>query len=130
MVVKLKFDINKIIQLVSNKSLSKDNITDEEYEFMRNIYNFIIDSEDYETSIRTLAIMHELKESEVKQIRNIYFSYLATEEEKAPYYYMMEQTRNQNKKSKGFVNISIIISLLILLLTFGIYLGYILYNLI
>ena len=41
--VLLKFDINKINTLVSNKSLNKENITNEEYEFMRNIYNFIID---------------------------------------------------------------------------------------
>ena len=47
-----------------------------------------------------------------------------------PYFYMLEQTKKQNRKSMGFVNISVIISLLILLLTFGIYLGYILYNLI
>lgn len=126
----MKFDINKINTLVSNKSLNKDNITNEEYEFMRNIYNFIIDSEDYESSIKMLAIIHELKESEIKYIKNIYFSCLATKEEKMPYFYMLEQTKKQNRKSMGFVNISVIISLLILLLTFGIYLGYILYNLI
>lgn len=128
--MELKFDINKINKLISNKSLNKDNITIEEYNFMRNIYNFIIDSEDYDTSIKILAIMYDLKESDIKYIRNIYFSYLATKEEKMPYYYMLEQNRKQNKKSMGFVNISIIISLLILLLTFGIYLGYILYNLV
>ena len=55
--VLLKFDINKINTLVSNKSLNKENITNEEYEFMRNIYNFIIDSEDYESSIKMLAII-------------------------------------------------------------------------
>ena len=64
--VLLKFDINKINTLVSNKSLNKDNITNEEYEFMRNIYNFIIDSEDYESSIKMLAIIHGLKENESK----------------------------------------------------------------
>ena len=126
----MKFDIKKINTLVSNKSLNRDTITNEEYEFMRNIYNFIIDSEDYETSIKMLAIMYELKESEIKYIKNIYFSYLATKEEKMPYFYMLEQTKKQNRRSMGFANISIIISLLILLLTFGIYLGYILYNLI
>lgn len=126
----MKFDIKKINELVSNKSLNKDNITNEEYEFMRNIYNFIIDSEDYEVSIKMLAIIHELKESEIKYIRNIYFLYLATKEEKMPYFYMLEQTKKQNRKSMGFVNISIIISFLILILAFGIYLGYILYNLI
>lgn len=126
----MKFDIKKINTLVSNKSLNRDTITNEEYEFMRNIYNFIIDSEDYETSIKMLAIIYKLKESEIKYIKNIYFSYLATKEEKMPYFYMLEQTKKQNRKSMGFANISIIISLLILLLTFGIYLGYILYNLI
>lgn len=126
----MKFDIKKINTLVSNKSLNRDTITNEEYEFMRNIYNSIIDSEDYETSIKMLAIIYKLKESEIKYIKNIYFSYLATKEEKMPYFYMLEQTKKQNRKSMGFANISIIISLLILLLTFGIYLGYILYNLI
>ena len=61
--VLLKFDINKINTLVSNKSLNKDNITNEEYEFMRNIYNFIIDSEDYESSIKMLAKFKNAKDT-------------------------------------------------------------------
>ena len=71
-----------------------------------------------------------MKESEVKYLKNVYYLFLATTEEKQAYLYVRNELMNKNRKSRGFANISIIISLLILLITFGIYLGYILYNLI
>lgn len=125
----MNINIDKINKLVSSKSLTKDKLTDSEYDFIRMIYNTIIDSEDYEISTKMLSIIYDMKESEIKYLKNIYFSYLATKEEKQAYLYARNEAMNKNKKSRGFANISIIISLLILLVTFGIYLGYILYNL-
>ena len=126
----MNLDMNKINKLVSSKSLAKDSLTEEEYDFIRMIYNTIIDSEDYEISTKMLSIIYDMKESEVKYLKNVYYSFLATKEEKKAYLYVRNELMNKNKKSRGFANISIIISLLILLITFGIYLGYILYNLI
>lgn len=126
----MNLDMNKINKLVSSKSLTKDSLTEEEYDFIRMIYNTIIDSEDYEISTKMLSIIYDIKESEVKYLKNIYYSFLATKEEKQAYLYVRNELMNKNRKSRGFANISIIISILILLITFGIYLGYILYNLI
>lgn len=126
----MNLDMNKINKLVSSKSLAKDSLTEEEYDFIRMIYNTIIDSEDYEISTKMLSNIYDMKESEVKYLKNVYYLFLATKEEKQAYLYVRNELMNKNRKSRGFANISIIISLLILLITFGIYLGYILYNLI
>ncbi len=126
----MNLDMNKINKLVSSKSLAKDSLTEEEYDFIRMIYNTIIDSEDYEISTKMLSNIYDMKESEVKYLKNVYYLFLATTEEKQAYLYVRNELMNKNRKSRGFANISIIISLLILLITFGIYLGYILYNLI
>ena len=126
----MNLDLNKINKLVSSKSLAKDSLTEEEYDFIRMIYNTIIDSEDYEISTKMLSNIYDMKESEVKYLKNVYYLFLATTEEKQAYLYVRNELMNKNRKSRGFANISIIISLLILLITFGIYLGYILYNLI
>lgn len=126
----MNLDMNKINKLVSSKSLTKDSLTEEEYDFIRMIYNTIIDSEDYEISTKMLSNIYDMKESEVKYLKNVYYLFLATTEEKQAYLYVRNELMNKNRKSRGFANISIIISLLILLITFGIYLGYILYNLI
>ena len=126
----MNLDLNKLNKLVSSNSLAKDRLTEEEYDFIRMIYNTIIDSEDYEISTKMLSNIYDMKESEVKYLKNVYYLFLATTEEKQAYLYVRNELMNKNRKSRGFANISIIISLLILLITFGIYLGYILYNLI
>lgn len=123
----MKLDFNKIDKLISKKSLTKDSLSNEEVNFMRNIYNMIVDSEDYDNTVNMLSAVYNMGESDIKYIKNIYFLYFASKEEKDVYLYRKRQINN--KRSRGFANISIIISLFILMLTFGIYLGYILYNL-
>ena len=62
----MNLDMNKINKLVSSKSLTKDSLTEEEYDFIRMIYNTIIDSEDYEISTKMLSNIYDMKESEEK----------------------------------------------------------------
>ena len=59
----MNLDMNKINKLVSSKSLTKDSLTEEEYDFIRMIYNTIIDSEDYEISTKMLSNIYNMKES-------------------------------------------------------------------
>ena len=67
----MNLDMNKINKLVSSKSLAKDSLTEEEYDFIRMIYNTIIDSEDYEISTKMLSNIYDMKESEVKYLKNV-----------------------------------------------------------
>ena len=52
----MKFDMTKIEKLALSKTKKTTiNLTEEEISFMSNIFNSIINSEDYETTIKYLA---------------------------------------------------------------------------
>jgi len=114
--------MNKIHSL----SLKKNNIelTDEEKNFIRYIYLSIYDSEDEVATISYLSSVLGISISSIKYLKNIYFTYLATKEEKIEFAMKKKQERN-----RGFVNISITLTITLLISVFGIVLAIILYNL-
>ena len=70
----MKFDIDRIEKIALKKSKSNKidiNLTKEEIEFMSNIFNTIINSDDYGVAMRYLAGINELSVSDIKFIKNI-----------------------------------------------------------
>lgn len=112
------------------RKIKKDDLTDEEINFMANMFNMVINSDDYVSTIKYLAGIHELSISDVELIVGTYFLRIASHVEKKQYMlFKEEQKKKNNAKSLGFATISVISSVLILLTTFGIYVAYIIYNL-
>lgn len=114
----------------SKNKIDKTNLTTNEITFMSHIFNTVLDSEDYISTVKYLAGINEMSVSDIKLLIGIYFLKLASPDEKKEYSTLKENIRKQNNsKSRGFASISIISSIVILILTFGIYVAYIIYNL-
>lgn len=114
----------------SKNKIDKTNLTTNEITFMSHIFNTVLDSEDYISTVKYLAGINEMSVSDIKLLIGIYFLKLASPDEKKEYSILKENIRKQNNsKSRGFASISIISSIVILILTFGIYVAYIIYNL-
>lgn len=114
----------------SKNKIDKTDLTTNEITFMSHIFNTILDSEDYISTVKYLAGINEMSVSDIKLLIGIYFLKLASPDEKKEYSILKENIRKQNNsKSRGFASISIISSIVILILTFGIYVAYIIYNL-
>lgn len=114
----------------SKNKIDKTDLTTNEITFMSHIFNAVLDSEDYISTVKYLAGINEMSVSDIKLLIGIYFLKLASPDEKKEYSILKENIRKQNNsKSRGFASISIISSIVILILTFGIYVAYIIYNL-
>lgn len=114
----------------SKNKIDKTDLTTNEITFMSHIFNTVLDSEDYISTVKYLAGINEMSVSDIKLLIGIYFLKLASHDEKKEYSILKENIRKQNNsKSRGFASISIISSIVILILTFGIYVAYIIYNL-
>lgn len=120
---------DRLYDLSKNK-IDKADLTTNEITFMSHIFNTVLDSEDYISTVKYLAGINEMTVSDIKLLIGIYFLKLASPDEKKEYSILKENIRKQNNsKSRGFASISIISSIVILILTFGIYVAYIIYNL-
>lgn len=120
---------DRLYDLSKNK-IDKADLTTNEITFMSHIFNTVLDSEDYISTVKYLAGINEMSVSDIKLLIRIYFLKLASVDEKKEYSILKENIRKQNNsKSRGFASISIISSIVILILTFGIYVAYIIYNL-
>lgn len=120
---------DRLYDLSKNK-IDKADLTTNEITFMSHIFNTVLDSEDYISTVKYLAGINEMSVSDIKLLIGIYFLKLASVDEKKEYSILKENIRKQNNsKSRGFASISIISSIVILILTFGIYVAYIIYNL-
>ena len=95
----MEFDVNKLDGLVLSKSRKIDvKLSQEEIEFMSNIYNTIINSEDYESTTRYLAGIYGMSISDIKYIRNVYYNKFASKEEKIEYYNKMKTLKKEIEK--------------------------------
>lgn len=120
---------DRLYDLSKNK-IDKADLTTNEITFMSHIFNTVLDSEDYISTVKYLAGINEMTVSDIKLLIGIYFLKIASPDEKKEYSILKENIRKQNNsKSRGFASISIISSIVILILTFGIYVAYIIYNL-
>lgn len=79
----MDFDLTKIEKAIANGE--KLDFTKEQIEYMANIYNAVVNSSNSKDIIEDLAILNNMSVSDIKFIRNIYFMYYATVEEKNNY---------------------------------------------
>ena len=125
----MKFDMTKIEKLALSKTKKTTiNLTEEEISFMSNIFNSIINSEDYETTIKYLAGINEMSISDIKFIRNVYNYYFADQDEKNIYKDKMDEIKKEKRK-QGFIDLTAVISFTIFIVAFGITLAFLIYNL-
>ena len=121
----MEFDFNKLN--LSKREFDKSIFTDNEVEFMSNIYNYIINFEDYDVAMSYLAGIHSVSILQIEQIRKIYYNYFASKEEKIIYSNKIKEINNLRRK-EGFVDFSVVISFTTFLFGLGITLALILYN--
>lgn len=120
------FDLNKIEKFVSNtKEIA---LTEEEIAFMSNIFNSIINSEDYEITSSYLAGIYGMSVSDIKFIRNVYYRYFASKEEKRIYTDKISGIKKE-KRRKGFIDLTIAVPITFLIGIIGITLACLLYYL-
>lgn len=125
----MNFDMTKIEKLALSKTKKTTiNLTEEEISFMSNIFNSIINSEDYETTIKYLAGINEMSISDIKFIRNVYNYYFADQDEKNIYKDKMDEIKKEKRK-QGFIDLTAVISFTIFIVAFGITLAFLIYNL-
>jgi len=94
---------------------------------MANIFNTIINSDNYDTIIEYLAGIHGMSISDIKFIRNVYALYFAPVEDRLIYNNKMKKLR-QEKRRRGFIDLSAVISFTYFILVVGITLAVALYN--
>lgn len=122
------FDITKIEKLALSKYNKKDiNFTEQEISFMSNIFNTIINSEDYNSIVMYLAAVNGTSVSIIKFIKNIYLKYFADADEKRIYYDKIRELKSENRK-KGFIDFSIVITLITFISVIGITIALLMYK--
>ena len=105
----MNFDINKLSNLKNKKSKDiKNNLTQEDINFISNIFYSILNSEDYDEKIKYLAGIYELIISDIKLIINLYVSNIADKEEKKKYKDKITIKKKENAK-QGFIDFSFVI---------------------
>lgn len=124
------FDISKLEKISLSKTKQQNvEFSEEERNFMRYIFDSILNSDNQDTIIDYLAKINDLSISDIKFIRNIYLHFYATKEE------LLEYTKIKNgikkvKRKEGFIDISAMISITTVISVLGITLAFVLYNLI
>lgn len=125
----MEFDISKLEKVASCKKGEVNvNLTEEEINFMANIFNTIINSEDYDNTIEYLAGINCMSVSTIKFIRNVYFYYYASKDEKLVYNRKMKEVRKIRRRN-GFIDFGTIFTGVVLIGVIGIILALYLYNL-
>lgn len=125
----MSFDVSRLDKLANLKSKKVNiDLTDDEISFMSNIFNAIIDSDDYEAMIKYLAGIHGMRVSDIKFIRNVYAFYLASNEEKLIYNNKLKELKKEKRKN-GFVDLTAFISFMTFVGVVGISLAFFIYNL-
>ena len=105
----MNFDINKLYNLKNKKNKDiKNNLTQEEIDFINNIFCSVLNSEDYDEKIKYLAGIHEYSISDIKLIINIYLSHFADVEDKKNYNAKIAIKKKENTK-QGFIDFSFVI---------------------
>jgi len=126
----VEFDIGRLRVFALSKIKNVDinsYLTQEEISFMANIFNTIINSDNYDTIIEYLAGIHGMSISDIKFIRNVYALYFAPVEDRLIYNNKMKKLR-QEKRRRGFIDLSAVISFTYFILVVGITLAVALYN--
>lgn len=118
-------DLEKLRKLSSNRNVKSTDIDEESFKNIHRIYDTVVDSECYDTTIKYLSAINDISVYDLKFIVKFYYDHFASEEERKLY---IEPNYNYSK-SEGFANISMISSILLLISTFGILIASILYNL-
>ena len=124
------FDISKLEKISLSKTKQQNvEFSEEERNFMKYIFDSILNSDNQDTIIDYLAKINDLSISDIKFIRNIYLHFYATKEE------LVEYTKIKNgikkvKRKEGFIDISAMISITTVISVLGITLAFVLYNLI
>lgn len=103
-------------------------LTDEEIAFMSNIFNTIINSDNYDSAMEYLAGINGMSISDIKFIRKVYCFYFADHEEKIIYNNKMKKLKRENRK-RGFIDFSAMILITIFIGVIGITLAFLIYNL-
>lgn len=125
----MEFDISKLEKIAScKKGQVNVNLTVEEISFMSNIFNTIINFENYEDIIQYLAGINCMSISDIKFIRNVYYYYYASNDEKKIYNEKMKEVRKVKRKN-GFIDFWTVFTGLVLIGVIGIILALYLYNL-
>lgn len=102
----MNFNINKLYSLKNKKSII--DLTQQEIDFMSNIFYSVLNSEDYDEKIKYLAGIHEYSISDIKLIINIYLSHFADVEDKKNYNAKIAIKKKENTK-QGFIDFSFVI---------------------
>jgi len=124
----MEFDVKRLEKLTLSKTKKTPiDLTEDEIKFMSNIFNSIINSDDYESMIKYLAGINSMSISDIKLIKNIYAYYLASRDEKMIYNDKMKQLRKEKNK-KGFIDFSVILSITVFICVIGVTLGVLLYK--
>ena len=125
----MEIDIKRIEKFALAKSKKNINfdLTEEEISFMANIFNTIINSDNYDIVIRYLAGIHGMSVSDIKFIRNVYAYYLAPAEDKKIYYNKVKTLKKGNRK-RGFIDFSAVLAFTIFLGVVGLTLAVFIYN--
>ncbi len=129
----MSFDIDELVKKITEVSLRKTKkvsfkLSDKEEEFISFVFDSIINSDAPEFTTSYLANIYELTTSEIKLIRNFYYLHYATNEEKQAYK-KMQDINMKKRRARGFIDITAMISIVIIIFTIGISLAALLYNL-
>jgi len=129
----MDFDINGLIAKLEGLSLSKNNkkdinLSEEEKNFMGNIFNTILNSDNQETIIEYLAGIYGRSTSDIYFIKNMYFYLLASKEEQLEYS-KIKKEKTKARRKEGFIDTTAMISITIFFSVIGLTIALILYNL-
>lgn len=121
----MEFDILKIQNFNDTKVNS---LSSEEIYFMSKIFNRIIDSENYNSSVKYLAGIYGMSITDIELIKDVYAKYYISPEEKN-IYDKIQSDLEEEKRKNGFIDLGAIISLSVLVGVIGISLVLFIYNL-
>ena len=123
----MDFDIDNFLNKTRSKKNTTLEFTLEEINFMKNIFEMIVLSEDYDSKIKYLSGIYNISVDDINIIKNIYLTKYADKELKEEYLSNIKR-ENNIKKKEGFTLVSAIICFTIFISVFSITLALILYN--
>ncbi len=129
----MSFDIDELVKKIYEISLKKTKkvsfkLSDKEEEFISFVFDSIVNSDAPEFTTSYLASIYDLTTSEIKLIRNFYYLHYATNEDKNAYE-KMQSINMKKRRARGFIDITVMVSIVMIIFTIGISLAALLYNL-
>lgn len=121
----MNFDISKLYNFKDKKN--RIELTQQEINFIRNMFYLVLNSEDYEQKIKYLAGIYEYSISDIKLIINIYLTNFADKEDKKNYNEKIKLIQLENTKN-GFVNFGIVLVTTLFIIFSGFVFAILLYN--